>query len=593
MLQRKLLLSAAAVLSLAAAHSLPALGAPPPTGAAATSGASGASPQDAVPTATPIKHVVVLFNENVSFDHYFATYPKAANPPGEPAFTAAARTPSVNNLASAHLLTNNPNFTNKANGKDAAEPYRLDRTQANTADQNHAYTAEQQAYDHGKADLFPKYTGKGTPGGVGAFGTRGQVMGYFDANTVMALWQYAQHFAMSDNAYADTYGPSTPGALNVVAGQSNGMRVVALSKMPSTASAVSYYIEDGQGGFTMINDVDPGYDVCSVPHDQVLMEGQNIGDLLNAAHITWGGFMGGFDLGATNANGTTGCKRSTHSGVVGKDVVDYIPHHNWFQYYASTANAKHTRPSSLAAIGSSYEADGKTAEPANHQYDLQDFYAAVKAGNFPSVAYIKSLSYQDGHAGYSDPLDEQTGTAELINFLQQQPDWKNTAVIITWDDSDGWYDHASAKVTSASFDPQADQLDGPGKCGSGKPMPGVQGKPVNGRCGPGTRLPFLVVSPYAKPDYVSHARISLASVVRFIEDNWLHGRRIGGGSFDATAGSIMDMFDFHARPHDVALYLDPATSVPVSAPPAPAAMPAAAPAGTAPAAPATAPSATH
>jgi phospholipase C len=93
-------------------------------------------------------------------------------------------TPSVDNLASAHLLTNNPNFTNKANGADAAEPFRLDRTQANTADQNHAYTAEQQAYDGGKADLFPKYTGKGTPGGVGAFATKGQVMGYFDGNTV-------------------------------------------------------------------------------------------------------------------------------------------------------------------------------------------------------------------------------------------------------------------------------------------------------------------------------------------------------------------------------------------------------------------------
>ena len=70
-------------------------------------------------TATPIQHVVVIFQENVSFDHYFATYPKAANPPGEPAFTAVPNTPKVNNLANAHLLTNNPNFTNKANGDDA------------------------------------------------------------------------------------------------------------------------------------------------------------------------------------------------------------------------------------------------------------------------------------------------------------------------------------------------------------------------------------------------------------------------------------------------------------------------------------------
>ena len=75
--------------------------------------------------------------------------------------------------------------------------------------------------------------------------------------------------------------------------------------------------------------------------------------------------------------------------------------------------------------------------------------AAVKAGNFPAVSFIKLPAYQDGHAGYSDPLDEQAGTVALIDFLQQQPDWKNTAVIIAWDDSDGWYDHAFAKTTKA------------------------------------------------------------------------------------------------------------------------------------------------
>ena len=528
------------------------------------------SQESAAPTATPIKHLVIIFNENVSFDHYFATYPKAANPPGEPAFTAKAGTPTVNNLANANLLTNNPNFTDKANGSDAAEPFRLDRTQAFTADQNHAYTAEQQAYDGGKADLFPKYTGKGTKGGAGAFGTKGQVMGYYDGNTVAAMWNYAQHFAMSDNAWTDTYGPSSPGMLNISSGQTNGMTIVATTKKPSTVTEVSYYINDGQGGLTMINDVDPGYDVCSKPSDQAMMSGQNIGDLLNKDGITWGSFMGGFRLDVTNANGTTGCKRSTHSTVVGADVVDYIPHHAWFQYYASTANAKHERPSALPAIGYSLEHDGKTRDPANHNYDLQDFYDAVKAGNFPSVSYIKLPAYQDGHAGYSDPLDEQEGTVALIDFLEQQPDWKSTAVVITWDDSDGWYDHAFANVTSPSFDAEADQLDGPGKCGTGTPLPGIGGKPVNGRCGPGTRLPFLVISPWAKANYVGHDQISLTSVVRFIEDNWLHGQRIGSGSFDATAGSIDGLFDFVSSGNNPPLYLDPATGAPLSAPPAPA-----------------------
>jgi phospholipase C len=527
----------------------------------ATNGAelAPAAAAEAIPTATPIKHLVIIFNENVSFDHYFATYPQAANPAGDPPFIARPDTPTVNNLVTANLLTNNPNFTNKANGRGAAEPFRLNRSQARTADQSHEYTAEQQAYDGGKADLFPLHTGMGTPGAAGAFGSPGQVMGYYDGNTVTAMWNYAQHFAMSDNAYTDTYGPSTPGMLNISSGQTNGLHIVRGTMKPSTVQDVSYYINDGQDDLTVINDVDPAFDVCSEPSEQVTMAGRNIGDLFNAAGVTWGSFMGGFRLDAVNANGSTGCDRSTHSAVIGADIPDYIAHHAWFQYYASTANPRHKRPSSLAAIGNTFATDGHTPDPANHNYDLQDFYDAVAAGNFPSVSYIKMAAYQDGHAGYSDPLDEQAGTVALINFLQRQPQWGSTAIIITWDDSDGWYDHAFAAVTSPSFDPEADQLDGPGRCGAGTPLPGLAGKPVNGRCGPGTRVPLLVVSPWAKQNYVGHTRISLASVPRFIEDNWLDGRRIGGGSFDALAGSIEDLFDFASRGDNPRLYLDPAT----------------------------------
>jgi phospholipase C len=554
-----LLFASAALLALGATTALAGSGAIAPS--------SGPGPQDTVPTATPIKHLVILYNENVSFDHYFATYPTAANPPNEPAFTAAPGTPSADTLASAGLLTQNPN-TNPANGSGAALPFRLDRTQANTADQNHLYTAEQLAYDNGKADLFPKYTGRAAAGGAGTFGTPGQVLGYFDGNTVTALWQYAQHFAMSDNAFSDTYGPSTPGALEVVSGQTNGMKIVAGSRKPSTLAAVSYYIADGDGGWTMINDVQPAGDACSASPDQASMRGKNIGDLLNDGGITWGGFMGGFDLTAQNPNGTTGCKRSTQSQVVGKAVQDYLPHHNWFQYYASTANPTHARPASVGAIGYSVQADGETADPANHEYDLTDFYAAVRAGNFPSVSYIKLPAYQDGHAGYSDPLDEQEGTAELLNFLQQQADWKDTAVLIVWDDSDGWYDHAYRTPSSPSFDAEADQLNGPGTCGTGTPLGGIEGKPVNGRCGPGTRIPFLVVSPWARTNHVDHALITQASVVRFIEDNWLHRVRLGGGSFDATAGSLEGLFDFGPREPAAKLFLDPVTGAILTAPPA-------------------------
>ena len=93
----------------------------------------------------------------------------------------------------------------------------------------------------------------------------------------------------------------------------------------------------------------------------------------------------------------------------------------------------------------------------------------------------------------------------------------------------------------------ADALNGAGICGVvGATEPaGVNGMPVHGRCGPGTRQPFLVISPYAKKNYVSHVLITQASIPQFIEDNWLNGQRLGGGSFDATTGSIVDMFNFN------------------------------------------------
>ncbi|WP_420869973.1 phospholipase C [Burkholderia glumae] len=537
-----------------------------------SSPSSTVSAQDALQTMTPIKHLVVIYGENVSFDHYFGTYPNAANLAGEPAFTPAANTQTdIDNLgpATSALRTANGNQTNPANGSDASGPFRLDRTQAASADQNHAYTAEQQAYDNGAADLFPLYTGRATPGGVGGFGTKGQVMGYYDGNTVTALWNYASHYAMSDNAFSDTYGPSTPGALELVSGNTNGMQIVKTSKASSTKLATSYYVNDGQSGYTMINDVDPGYDVCSSTTDQAMMQGKNIGDLLNAQKITWGGFMGGFNLSTKNADGSTGCARKTMATAVGAATNDYIPHHNWFQYFASTANPNHTRPSSIAAIGSSLETDGKTAEPANHQYDSDDFFAAVQAGNFPSVSFLKAPAAQDAHAGYSDPLDEQLFVTKVVNFLMQQPDWKNTAVVVTYDDSDGWYDHKYVTPTHASFD-AVDQLNGDGVCGTGSasvPL-GVTGKPVNGRCGPGTRIPFLLISPWAKTNYVSHVPITQASVARFIEDNWLGGTRLGGGSFDATAGDMSDLLNLTGSANTTALFLDPSVGTPLSAAPA-------------------------
>src|ERR1700753_168561 len=170
---RTALLSSVALISVAfAANSVPAIAGQNNNEKADK---NAAVDPNTLKTKYPIKHLVVIFNENESFDHYFGTYPNALNPEGEPPFEPAKNTPrDANNLlTSPPLLDNNPTL-NPANGTGAANPFRLDRTEANTADQSHSYSPEQKAYDGGKNDLFPLNTGRGPNGGAGAFAAKGQ-----------------------------------------------------------------------------------------------------------------------------------------------------------------------------------------------------------------------------------------------------------------------------------------------------------------------------------------------------------------------------------------------------------------------------------
>ena len=415
-------------------------------------------------------------------------------------------------------------------------------------------------------DLFPFSVG--TPdgsaltaatGGSAITDTTGLTMGYYDGNTVTALWNYAQHYALNDHSFGSTFGASTQGAINLVSGQTNGVASY-------TSGATSGVVADGQGGYTLIGDEDPTGDVCSSTSASVQMNATggkniNIGDLLNTAGVTWGFFEGGFNLSITNpGTGTTGCNRSTNAvNIPGNPPkADYIPHHEPFQYYASTANPQHLRPTSTAAIG--------TTDQANHQYDTNDFSTALAAGNLPAVSFLKAPGYQDGHAGYSDPLDEQTWLVTTINSIEESSFWSSTAIIIAYDDSDGWYDHLTDLVNGSVT--TADSLNGTGVCISSTAAaaalagPNSNGKPVQGRCGHGPRLPLLVISPWANKNYIDNTPTDQASITRFIEDTFLAGQRLPTGSFDATAGTLNSMFNFQngaVVPNPNVVKLDPTT----------------------------------
>src|SRR4029077_19968811 len=195
----------------------------------------------AASTATPIQHLVVIFQENISFDHYFGTYPEAANTSGQPFKDTGQVT--VNNLANTRgaggvgtLLTNNPNLVN---------PRRYDPANVNdilTCDQNHNYDTEQKAFDNGKMDQFVQTVGTGSgKSPTGQTCNAADVMNYYDGNTVTALWNYARQFAMSDNSFDTTFGPSSPGAINLVSG--NTGTVGLMIKGPNNTVA------DGKRGF--------------------------------------------------------------------------------------------------------------------------------------------------------------------------------------------------------------------------------------------------------------------------------------------------------------------------------------------------------
>ncbi len=608
---------------------------------------------------TPITNVIVLFQENVSFDHYFGTYPNAQNNigAGDQPFSAYPGTPTVNGYTP-ELLLSNPNRA-AGTGTDAGlqiNPGRLSPSQAYTCSQNHNYGPEQQAVDGGLMDKFPLYTGRTTSEGCTSDGST--VLGYFDGNTVAAMWNYAQNYSMSDNSFGSTFGPSTTGALNLASGQTYGgithFGTGSTSSYPNSVSESPNSTSLTATGTTVtdIGDFDPYLDDCGndaggTVHTTTTLEmnsdataatgNKNIGDLLNAKGVTWGWFAGGF-LATTQYNPTTGSLavcgkgRTLHmypssatyvapntsptpgavvvpnpvapfvlggdihvpsygpdgdptayttpsvgfyisgtggNGIAGENGNDYVPHHEPFQFYASTRNPHHLPPTSVAAIG--------TTDQANHQYDTSNFFQALSAGSLPAVSFIKAPYAYNAHPGNSDPTTEQYWITGVVNAVMQSNYWASggVAIIIAYDDSDGWYDHVTGPIVSpsningttlpaaisadgytapgASVD---DNFAGVGNCGT----PNAGAAPA--RCGHGPRLPLVVISPYANSNFVDHTLTNQASIINFIESNWNLGYidgptapPNGQASFDRLSGTLNGLFNFDNPPNTTPLLL--------------------------------------
>lgn len=199
------------------------------------------------------------------------------------------------------------------------------------------------------------------------------------------------------------------GHINLISGQTHGATPAYLNV--SLGSTNVWFVSYG----TLISDANSEYEKCSNPSTKSFpkasMSGTTIGDLLNRANITWVWFQGGFKPTNTTSEGVP-IYGSAHGSYKGSPIVNYLPHHEPFQYYNSTANPNHLPPNSIDTIS-------HREDQANHQYDHSDFWNAADSGNLPSVSYLKAPAYQDRHAGYSNPLDEQTSIVDTINRIQK------------------------------------------------------------------------------------------------------------------------------------------------------------------------------
>ncbi len=366
------------------------------------------------------------------------------------------------------LLTNNPNIDSHGN---QVNPRRLDPANINDilqCDQDHDYNDEQEAFDGGLMDKFPTTVSNSS----GTSPTEqacqaSDVMNYYDGNTITEMWNYAKNFAMSDNFFGTMFGPSAPGAINLISGNTAGV-----GQMINGADTDGDPVADGVGGHSLISDAQPYHDDCST-RDAVSVTGTNIGDELNAKGLSWGWFQGGNQPStsfkqALALTGNSGRPTSTFipdefkthfwnannrpsnssnqalcstvhpigiavggNGQYGyKD--DYIPHHEPFNYYASTANPHHLAPTSLAAIVTdtqSYVGNVPQFDTANHQYDMSDFNALVGAiahgflspDHLPAVSFLKAPGYQDGHAAYSDPTTSSSSSRTRSTLWSRRP----------------------------------------------------------------------------------------------------------------------------------------------------------------------------
>ncbi|HEY4025612.1 MAG TPA: alkaline phosphatase family protein [Candidatus Dormibacteraeota bacterium] len=425
-------------LALAAAVLMPVI---VPVPAAAASGADVLS---------RVQHIVVVYQENWSFDSLYGKFPGANG-----LANAGATAKQVDSNGQPYDALPQPiNTTLKPAAADSRFPASLpngpyDAAQyvpddQMTGDLVHRYYQEQYQIDGGKMDRFVALSDAGS-----------LAMSYYDA-TNLPEGKLAQQYVMDDNFFHAAFGGSFLNHFYMIC-------ACAPSFYNSPASAVAKL--DASGIMTTDGSVTPdGYAVnttfsVNTPHPATaaaaaLLPNQdlpNIGDRLSDRNVNWAWYAGGWN-----------------DAMAGHPDTLFQFHHQPFVYFTRYA-------------------DG-TQLKKEHLKDEQDFLAAAKDGSLPAVSFVKPIGANNEHPGYADLLKGQQHVADLVQAVQQSPSWKDTMVVITYDEHGGRWDHVAP--------PKVDKW------------------------GPGVRVPTIVISPLARKGFVDHTQYDTTSILRTIEDRW-------------------------------------------------------------------------
>jgi phospholipase C len=325
-------------------------------------------------------------------------------------------------------------------------------TDLNPADLHHTATSYQIAFDSGKMDKY-------------AFENGDESMGYFDNTSigtandgrqfgVNTLWNYAQQYALADNFYASAMASEPSNMLYMTsAGVGTGSDPYGYPQLDACSAAL--FQQNQSIGATM-----------TPP-----LTFQNVGDQLSAAKISWRWAQEFF---SNEQNGT---------------CLHYVPQENPFQYFQTTANSANVQ-----------------------NFTLADFESQLSAGTVPPVTWVNPSPGHSMHPGQGNIANGIEWLDNFVQAVQGSSAWANTAIIVIWDESGGWYDHVAP--------PQ-----------------------LSGTIGLGARVPVLVISPLAKRNYISSQQMDLVSVLRFIQWNWALGTFADSGQAarEALSGNLCDL----------------------------------------------------